>query len=54
MLFDLDGIDLWVHREILEEAGNGRLLKFWFEPLEWCRVQLAPPVDGAMNSRWNG
>ena len=40
MPFDLEGLVLWVHKEILEEMDHPHRLKFWFEPLEWCYVNL--------------
>ena len=38
--FEVDGIALWVHGEVLEEADEQRRVRFHFGLLGWCRVDL--------------
>ena len=40
ILFDANGLDLWVHREIIEEMDHPSRLRFNFGKMGWCRVDL--------------
>lgn len=39
--FEVDGIELWLHREVLDEADEQRRVRFHFGMLGWCKVDLA-------------
>lgn len=38
--FDLDGADLWIHKEVLEKAMKTGFVRFHFGLDGWCRVEL--------------
>lgn len=41
MRYDLDGADLWVHKQVLKKAKDSGFMRFYFGLLGWCRVELA-------------
>ena len=38
--FDLEGLSLWIHRQVILESRDQRRLRFHFGLMGWCGVNI--------------